>query len=148
MLEELNKRKAYHICLYPEYELKIGEEYNTNSICRNHSDVAGSKADIEAKFEEFRLGNCSSLPSRKTCFYICTDYTIDYWIRTLTKKTSGEVEYKVFEIELNGHVFWADSICFSEEDEKEYWKGCACDEHIPTEGLFTGIFVVLRECKA
>ena len=53
----------------------------------------------------------------------------------------------IFEIELDGEVFWADGICFLEGDEINYWKGCMCDEAPGVEGLFTGKYTAKRKVK-
>lgn len=139
MLEEVCKKTVYHVCIYPEYFLEENIEYQTNGICRDFLNVK------ELEFEKHRLEYYPQLPSRKTCYFTCTKEAIGYWLRTLTVKNGQILEFKIFEIQIDGKVFWTDSIYLLDNDKKSYWEGNSSDECQTIEGLFEGSFVVLKD---
>ncbi|MBQ4640963.1 MAG: DUF2441 domain-containing protein [Clostridia bacterium] len=99
-------------------------------------------------FEEIRANYFPSLPSRKSCLWVCDKNALDYW-----KATLGH-EHKVFEVSITGTIHRADQrflnaeILPSEmirENAFNYWTGCDGANPIEEEILAEGIVEIIRE---
>lgn len=64
---------------------------------------------------------------------------VEYWKHKLTKT---DIPYcpkgsKIFEVKLDGKIFWADANKYEDSQIEEYWMGCSLDDKNATlEGLF------------
>lgn len=77
----IQKGRFYHICKYPEYDLKINKQENTTAIKRNWKHSHPNKLKAEELFEEFRQTNYPELPSRRTCFYVSLHDCVERWLK-------------------------------------------------------------------
>ena len=99
----------------------------------------------EQIFEEIRNNYFPSLPSRKTCIWVCKKQSVKYWLQSLN---SGEDLYK---LELTGILHKADQrhlqvqVTSHEELKRNafnYWTGADGENIIEEEYLFEGIVKV------
>lgn len=148
MIQEINDKILYHICIYQDYMLDIGETYNTYCIDRTYNKCKPEKVKYENEFELVRIKSYPDLPSRQKCYYVCREEDVERWLKEL--KRNNKYEHRIFKIACSGRIFWANSWYFSDPEIKcayKYWKGCSpTDYNALAEGLFIGKYTVLEDC--
>ncbi|WP_027626267.1 DUF2441 domain-containing protein [Clostridium lundense] len=102
----------------------------------------------ETIFEEVRGNYFPSLPSRKTCLWVCTKDSLPYWWSALNGTK------KIFKLELTGIMHKADEkylICDTLSHDEiranafNYWTGSDGLNPKKEELLFEGVIKVLQE---
>lgn len=104
----------------------------------------------ENVYEQVRSQYFSTLPSRKTCIWVCEADALDYWNKTI----SGEK--RLFKLQLTGVIHKADQRHLVTEilPDKilrrfafDYWTGSDGKNPIEEEMLFEGIATVVEEIE-
>lgn len=134
---------AYHI--YHQTRIwDVGDKLNTSII--NRVFQSGCKKEIEEHLEKMRLALNRDLPSRYNCLFVCKKEDVVYWYNYFDKRKSPSVVLKIYEVELNGKLFWSDAR-YLDLQIMAYWdKKLATKEESKPEGLFEGDFTINREC--
>ena len=152
----LEKIMVYHIHRLGKYDdyWKEGNEI-TFGVSETNTDKLDDrkKEECENSFEDIRLKNYSTRPTRNKCLFVCNENNIQAWYNILTKGKDGSKlkPVKIFEVELTGNLFWADASIYedywNENDTKsiiDYWEG-KVNQKDKVEGLFIGQIKVITE---
>lgn len=107
-------------------------------------------------FEEIRIQNFQTLPSRKKCIYICEGIDeLSFWIDKLTTQSKAK-EYKIYEIEIEEqNIFKCDAKILElgimsdksiKEEAYKYWSGIKT-ENPEIENLYFGPVRIQQEYR-
>ncbi len=128
------------------------KENNAKIIVEQVKDVTKEFALFlrENIFEEIRMNYFQSLPSRKSCIWVCDENALDYWVATLGQG------HQIFEVSITGTIHRADQKYLNaeilpceliRENAFHYWTGNDGNNPIEEEILAEGIVEVLRVYK-
>ena len=153
---QVKNQVAYHIHRIGKYDeyWKEGNEItfgNTETNLEKHTNE--TRIEYEDSFEEIRKVNYNTSPSRNTCLFVCNKENIVSWFNNLTRinNNSKLKQFKIFEVELNGNLFWADASIYEDYWNKnevtsivDYWEG-KINQKDKVEGLFVGHVRIIAE---
>lgn len=128
------------------------DENNAKIIVQNMKSVTRELAIYirENIFEEIRANYFPTLPSRKSCLWVCKEDALEYWKSTL----SGD--HQVFEVSITGVIHCADQKYLPaeilpceliRENAFNYWTGADGSNPVEEEILAEGIVEILRVCE-
>ncbi len=132
---------AYYVHKPYQYKLKIGECYDTSSICRPILPC-GFKQWVEEIAEQTRIKINNNLPSRHHCLFVCDREHVRYWYNYFEKRNRN-IRLIIYEVKLSGKLFWTYADYLRPE---RYWEPNNLEPPLEREGLFDGRYCIVRQC--
>ena len=142
-LNSVTNHTAYHIYVENRfYKLDVGETYDTKNLPERIL-LCGHKKCMETLAESIRSATNPRLPSRLHCLYVCDESSVRYWYNYFQKRNQRWTRPIIYELQLTGQLFGT----YAEYLEiPYYWEPTAEFNPSHKEGLFEGLYKVIREC--